>query len=71
MKNLKFTGDEETEIQADAFLKELLSSTDIDVSWRNWWGDESNIEKLANQVGYAGFTGFNIDSCVGSSTRHR
>lgn len=53
MKNLKFTGDEKTKILADTFLKELLSSTDIDVSWHNWWGDESNIEKLANQVGYA------------------
>ncbi len=53
LKNLTVTGDEETRIQADSFLKELRSSTDTDSSWRNWWGSESNIEKLANETGYA------------------
>lgn len=53
LKNLTVTGDEETRIQADSFLKELRSSTDLDSSWRNWWGSESNIEKLANETGYA------------------
>jgi hypothetical protein len=51
MKNLQLNGDEETRAQADAVLRGLLSSNDIDASWRNWWSSESNIEKLANEAG--------------------
>jgi uncharacterized protein DUF5677 len=53
MKNLRLNGDEETRAEADAVLRELFSSNDIDASWRNWWGSESNIEKLAKEAGYA------------------
>lgn len=54
MKNLKLNGDEETRAQADWILQELCSNDDFDASWRNWWGKESNIEKLAKEAGCEG-----------------
>lgn len=51
MKNLKLAGDEKTRVQAEALLKELERSNDVNKSWNHWWAKESSVRKLAAQIG--------------------
>lgn len=53
LKTLVSFGDEDTKDSADAVLKEALSSMGLDDAWHHWWADESNIKKLAGEIGSA------------------
>jgi len=52
LRTLTVSGDNEVRAEADALLKELRTAENIDTTWRNWWADESNIEKLAGSINY-------------------
>jgi uncharacterized protein DUF5677 len=51
LRSLKSSGSKEVQTKAGAFLEKLASTTDFDKSWRTWWSEESNIERLAKEMG--------------------
>jgi hypothetical protein len=51
LRGLKSSASAETKVRATAFLEKLNSAPNFDRSWRNWWSKESNIEKLAKEMG--------------------
>jgi len=50
-RSLKSSGSEDVRTKASGFIEKLASTTDFDRSWRTWWSEESNIERLAKTMG--------------------
>jgi hypothetical protein len=36
---------------ADSLFRMMSDTTKVDLSWRNWWSDDGNVERLAGEVG--------------------
>jgi Family of unknown function (DUF5677) len=51
LRGLKASASEETKLKAVAHLESLKRDGNFDKSWRSWWSKESNIEKLAEEMG--------------------
>lgn len=51
LRSLKSSGSKEVRTKAGGFLEKLACTMDFDKSWRTWWSEESNIERLAKEMG--------------------
>ena len=51
LRGLGASASEEIKLKAVAYLESLRPDANFDKSWRNWWSKESNVEKLAKEMG--------------------